>query len=152
MGLQTKYFLFSKLFVPLFLSFMSALNACVGEDAELMRVGERRAPHLELHGLKWLLFRRLTMFRMSGFALQGRSKSRWLGTPSQRDSSLRLFFAIAAALAAAFVVLMCFKNAMAKSAGSARPRSLDGGRQNDELPRCPVRRSSCWALAELPRN
>lgn len=151
MGLQTKYLLFFKLFIPLFLSFMSALTLCVGEDAELRRVEERRAPDLELNGFKLFLFRHPTFFRMSGFALHWRSKSRWLGIPSQRDSSLHLFFAVAAALAAAFVVLMCFQNVMAKSAGSARPRSLDGGKETGGLPRCPVSRS-CWALAEPPRS
>lgn len=139
MGFQPKYVLLFKLCV-LFLSVMPALTASVGEQVVLTRRVDQRVPYHESNGTDSVLISSLSV---PGSALHRRSRSRWLGPLSHRDSSLRLCGIIAAALAAAFIVLICFQKTEAASTGSALPRNLDGGKDTEKLPRCPVGRPSC---------
>lgn len=140
MGLHTRCLLFSKLCILLFMSVMPALIESVGEDVVLTRGVDRRLPQHESNGTELIPMGSLTT---PGSALQGLGRSRWLGPHSRRDSSLRVSGIIAAALAAVLIVLMCFQKIKGASTGSARPRNLDGGKDNEKLPRCPVCLSSC---------
>lgn len=140
MALHPRYLLFFKLCILLFMSVMPALIESVGEEVVLTRGVHQRLPHHESNGIELIPTRSLTM---PGSALHRRGRSRWLGPHSRRDSSLRVSGIIAAALAAVFIVLICFQKVKETSTGSARPRNLDGGRDKEKLPPCPVGRPSC---------
>lgn len=140
MGFQPKYLLSFKLCVLLSLNIMPALAASVAEHVPHMRRGDRHLPYHEPNGIDSVLISSLTV---PGSALHRRTRSRRLKPPSHRYSSLRLCGIIAATLAAAFIVLICFHETKAASTGSALLRNLDGRKNTEKLPRCPVGRSSC---------
>lgn len=131
---------------------MPALTACVGEHPIHLSGADQRLSHHDSRSVRFPLISIFADSRVFGSAIPTCRRSRSLGKCKSQHSSLYAFGITAAALAAAFIVLACFQKIKANTSGSEWSRNLDGGKNDDKLPGCPVSRLSCPAFAELLRN